>query len=57
MKRYSSEPTPREVGEDGFLDRPQPVRTDMESDGRGQEAMLDKVEYVDVELTAGAGFE
>ena len=52
MKTYSKEPTPREVGEKGFLDKPQPPRTDMESDGKGQETMLDKVEFVEVEIEA-----
>jgi len=50
MKSYSAEPTPREVGEKGFLDRPQPVRTDMESGGKGRKEMLDVAEFVDVEI-------
>jgi hypothetical protein len=52
MKAYSSEPTPREVGDKGWLDTLQPWRTDMESAGRGQEKMLDTVEYIDVEIGA-----
>jgi hypothetical protein len=50
MKEYSAEPTPREVGDKGWLDKPQPIRTDMESDGKGVEHMLEKVEFVDVEI-------
>jgi hypothetical protein len=50
MKNYSKEPTPREVGEKGWLDKPQPLRTDMESAGKGTKAMLDVVEFVDVEI-------
>lgn len=50
MKRYSKEPSPREVGDKGFLDRPQPLRTDMESAGKGQSNMLDTVEFIDVEI-------
>lgn len=54
MKEYSKEPTPRQVGEVGFLDKPQPVRTDMESAGKGQDAMLEVVEFVDVEIEPSA---
>lgn len=50
MKSYSKEPTPREVGDKGWLDKPQPLRTDMESAGKGQDAMIDTVEFVDVEI-------
>ncbi len=50
MKKYSKEPKLREVGELGFLDKPQPRRTDMESAGKGQSEMLDTVEYIDVEI-------
>jgi beta-lactamase superfamily II metal-dependent hydrolase len=53
MKRYSKEPKLREVGDVGWLDKPQPVRTDMESQGKGQEQMLDIVEFVDVEIEPG----
>lgn len=50
MKEYSAEPTPREVGDKGWLDKPQPMRTDMESDGKGQKKMLDTVEFIDVKI-------
>ena len=50
MKTYSKEPTPREVGEKGWLDKPQPIRTDMESTGKGQKKMLDIVDFIDVEI-------
>ena len=50
MKKYSKEPTPREVGDKGWLDQPQPIRTDMESAGKGQGQMLDTVEFIDVEI-------
>ncbi len=55
MKRYSKEPTPREVGELGFLDKPQPRRTDMESTGKGQEQMVATVEFIDVEIEPADG--
>ncbi len=54
MKTYSSEPTPRQVGDSGWLDQPQPVRTDMESSGKGQKDMLDTVEFIDVEIEPGS---
>lgn len=50
MKTYSKEPSPREVGDKGWLDKPQPLRTDMESVGKGNPDMLEPVEYVDVEI-------
>ena len=50
MKTYSDEPSPREVGDKGWLDKPQPRRTDMESAGRSQEQMIETVEYIDVEI-------
>ena len=50
MKTYSKQPSPREVGEKDWLDKPQPMRTDMESEGRGSETMPDKIDFVDVEL-------
>lgn len=48
MKTYSKEPSPREVGDAGFLDQPQPPRTDMESVTRGSKGMPDEAEFVDV---------
>ena len=54
MKTYSKEPSPRQVGEKGFLDQPQPWRTDMESKGRGAEKMIGEVEFVDVLIDAGS---
>ena len=50
MKKYSKQPSPREVGEKGWLDKPQPIRTDMESSGKGQKEMLKEVEFIDVEI-------
>ncbi|MCA9062866.1 MAG: hypothetical protein KDA96_07400 [Planctomycetaceae bacterium] len=50
MKRYSSEPKQREVGDKGWLDRPQPIRTDLESAGRGQGTMPGDVEFIEVEI-------
>jgi len=50
IKEYSQEPSPREVGENGWLDLPQPLRTDMESAGKGEKKMWPDVEFVDVEL-------
>ena len=50
MKTYSKEPTPRQVGDKGWLDQPQPIRTDMESAGKGQEKMLGEVEFIEVEI-------
>lgn len=50
MKTYSKEPSPREVAEKGWLDKAQPLRTDMESAGKGLENMLDFAEFVDVEI-------
>jgi hypothetical protein len=38
------------VGDKGWLNKPQPVRTDMESVGKGSEDMPDQVEFVDVEI-------
>ncbi len=55
MKDYSTEPTPREVGDKGWLDKPQPMRTDMESDAKGLEQMLDTVEFIDVEIEPDDG--
>jgi beta-lactamase superfamily II metal-dependent hydrolase len=50
MKTYSKAPSPREVGEMGWLDKPQPIRTDMASSCKGEARMPDAVEYVDVEI-------
>jgi len=50
MKSYSNPPSPRQVGDEGWLDLPQPPRTDMESEGKGSETMIDKVEFIDVEI-------
>lgn len=50
MKTYSKQPSPRQVGDKGWLDQPQPVRTDLESAGRGSEKMSKAVEFVDVML-------
>lgn len=50
MKKYSKEPSPREVGEKDWFDKPQPLRTDMESAGKGEGEMGTDVEYIDVEI-------
>ena len=52
MKEYSSQPSPREVGDKGWLNKPQPLRTDMESEGKGSKNMIGKVEFIDVEIDA-----
>jgi len=49
-KKYSAEPEPVEVGDKGWLDQPQPWRTDMESAGKGEEKMRDAVDFIDVEI-------
>ena len=48
MKTYSKKPSPREVGDKGWLDKPQPIRTDMQSKGKGQKDMLGEVEFIEV---------
>ncbi len=50
METYATEPSPREVGDIGWLDKPQPLRTDMESAGKGQKEMIKTVEFIDVEI-------
>lgn len=50
MKDYSKQPSPREVGEKEWFDKPQPIRTDMESTARGSEAMHKDIEFVEVEM-------
>ncbi len=50
MKNYSKQPSPREVGEKEWFNRQQPIRTDMESVGRGNEVMPKDIEFVEVEL-------
>ena len=50
LEKYSTEPSPREVGELGWFDKPQPLRTDMESIGRAKGEMLKDVEFIDVEI-------
>jgi len=53
MKKYSADPSPREVGDKGWLDKPQPWRTDMESAGKALKNMQKNVvEFVDVEIEA-----
>lgn len=48
MKKYSSPPKRREVGEVEWLDKPQPQRTDMESEGKGDKNPIETVEYIDI---------
>jgi hypothetical protein len=50
MKEYSKEPSPIEVGDKGWLDKPQPLRTDMESAGKGQIEIIQNIEFIDVEI-------
>ncbi len=50
-KTYSKPPSPREVGEKDWLDKPQPQRTDMESSGKGDRTLPTVVEFVDVEIS------
>ncbi|WP_142783822.1 MBL fold metallo-hydrolase [Changchengzhania lutea] len=51
-KEYTSEPTPREVGEKDWIGHKQPLRTDFESKGRGQKKMWQDVEFIDIEFDA-----
>ena len=50
LKNYSKPPSPKEVGDKGWLDKEQPIRTDMESAGKGAKDMIQTAEFVDVEL-------
>lgn len=50
MKKYSKEPSPREVGEKDWFNKAQPIRTDMEFPGRGSKEVGTAVEFVDVEI-------
>ena len=50
LKEYSKESSPRQVGDKGSLDAPQPWRTDMQSAGRDTKNMIDAVEFIDVLL-------
>ena len=50
MKNYSTEPSPREVGEKEWFDKLQPVRTDMEFPGKGSNEVGTAVEFIDVEI-------
>ena len=50
MKGYSDEPSPREVGDKGWLDKLQPMRTDMESAGKAEKEIYEEVEFIDVEI-------
>ena len=50
LKEYSKQPSPREVGDKGWLDKDQPFRTDLESSGRGSAEWNGTVEFVDVHL-------
>ena len=50
LRQYSGEPKPREVGDKGWLDKPQPTRTDMESSQKGSKNLRGELEYVDVEI-------
>ena len=50
MKQYKNEASPREVGDKGWLDQPQPWRTDMESIRKGEKKMDGPVEFIDIEI-------
>jgi hypothetical protein len=52
IKTYTTEPTEREVGEKDFLNQPQPIRSDMESEKRGLKSIKGDVEFIDVEIEA-----
>ncbi len=52
-KLYSGEDTPREVGDKGWLDKPQPRRTDMESVAKGNKDMGGEAEFIDVLIGPG----
>lgn len=51
MKKYSKEPSPREVGEKDWFNKLQPLRTDMEFPGKGSSDVGTAVEFIDVEIT------
>ena len=50
MEEYSDEPSPREVGDKGWLDKLQPLRTDMEFPGRKFKE-IEGTDFIDVEIT------
>ena len=50
MKEYSTEPSPREVGEKDWFNKLQPLRTDMEFPGKGSKEVGTEVEFIDVEI-------
>ncbi|CAL2103101.1 Lactamase_B domain-containing protein [Tenacibaculum sp. 190130A14a] len=50
-EEYTKPPSPREVGEKEWFNNPQPLRTDMESKGRGSKTMFNEIEFVDVEIS------
>jgi beta-lactamase superfamily II metal-dependent hydrolase len=50
MEKYAGKPLPVEVGEAGWFNKPQPIRTDMESAGKGEGEMAADVEFIDVEI-------
>lgn len=52
MKKYASEPFPIEVGDKGWLDKPQPLRSDMESSMKGSKTIKGDAEFIDVEIDA-----
>ncbi|MFT3680107.1 MAG: MBL fold metallo-hydrolase [Ferruginibacter sp.] len=54
LKEYSKEPTPREVGEKDWFNKPQPLRTDMEFPGKGSPDVGTAVEFIDIEIAGTA---
>ena len=49
-KEYSGEPELIEVGDKGWLNKPQPRRTDMESTSKSLKEMADVVEHIDIKI-------
>jgi beta-lactamase superfamily II metal-dependent hydrolase len=50
LKKYSTAPSPREVGEKDWLDELQPLRSDMESSKKGLKSIKGDVEFIDAEI-------
>jgi beta-lactamase superfamily II metal-dependent hydrolase len=52
MENYSKPPSPREVGDKGWLNKPQPQRTDFESKNYGSRDWNGETAFVDVLIAA-----
>lgn len=48
LKTYSKPPSPKEVGEKKWFDKPQPIRSDLESVSRGSKSLEGDAEFIDV---------